>query len=146
VALFVAAWRRRVTLTIAEIYDEQQPEAAYKLKLRIVLRNDSRFILELRKPRWLRRSESDLFHQTPLGSSFELEEAEQGLRRWSRETEVAVVRPGQRCRVWVGMDATRCGPADLRTRIETKLQLGTLEFPANAAGRDRKLEVLVQTP
>jgi hypothetical protein len=140
-------WIQHVDFPVQEIYPVNDQNApGYKLKLRIVLRNDSKLHVDVQKPRWLRPEENDLHTQIPLGSSFEPEAEDTTRRRWEPEAEEVRLRPGQRVRVWIGVDGTRCTFAELSARIANRRELGTLEFPVKAVGQEFKVKVRVTPP
>jgi hypothetical protein len=138
-------WIQRMDFSVQDLYPVYEPQAGYKLKLRLVLRNDCKLSLDVRKPRWLRPDDNDLHIQSPLASSFNLERMEMTGGRWEPETEEVHVRPGQRFRVWIGIDDNRCTYADLKARIQNRTELGTLEFPIFAVAQELKLTVRVQS-
>jgi hypothetical protein len=116
-------------LKLIQASPEPDPGATYKMKLRAILRNDSRTTIRVFSPIWKPRP-GGVQAQVPHAARLQLE-ADNG---WDQERNDVQVLPGKRFQAWIGLDQN-LGIRDFQERHEV-LQLGALEFQVREDGRD----------
>jgi len=122
-------------LTVVESHPSIEPNATYKRKIRVVLRNDTSCSVYIQKPRWISEP-GDVAIQVPFGSTFTPERLwNRHLGPWEDETPDPIfVHPRQRLRTWVGLDPTLT--EDQMQRLHTEKRLGVLALPLRVGGQD----------
>jgi hypothetical protein len=117
---------------------EERDDIAYKLKLRVYLRNETGVDIQVIKPTWS-AAPDEVQVRPNLWSSVQVERGA-GWRHneWQGEVPEAVVRQSQTFRVWVGLNSSV--PDDEFRQRHENLKVGTLRLPVRIIGFDVEFE------
>jgi hypothetical protein len=129
------------TFTVLDVVFDRSavPTVTYKLKGRVVLRNNTNRNIEIDQPIW-RTGADGVSIQPPFRSRFRIEGAggwESG--DWQQEVQVASVKPGQAFEIWIGLNQSY-REHELRRRHEIR-RLGVLLLPIKTGRKERKHKI-----
>lgn len=130
----------RVVLKTMDI--DRVPESAthvsYKLKLRIILRNETGQDISIGPATW--KSGNDKMQlQPPPMSPLNLQvETDLG---WGQEQKIIEVPEGREFRTWIGMSTTNPDKDFLKKHVERRL--GELQLAMRMSGQDVTLDMLL---
>jgi class 3 adenylate cyclase len=130
-----AAMQLLKKLTILAVYPDQSsdPKIVYKLKLRIIIRNDTGHLIHVKAPTWNPGQGGIAFQGLNTASWLQVEGgAGWRTHSWEREGSEVDVEAGKVFRTWIGLDPSR-STLDVIALHESH-QLGAISMPVRVAG------------